>query len=102
MVKLPSYQYSVVIGLLLSEGWLILPNPHSKSARLGLEQSGYNYKYFCASHVFLSLAHYCSSNPIVRNRTRFDKQTISLQFFFIEHYHIFQNYIISSTSMGLK
>jgi hypothetical protein len=58
---------------------IFLPNPHSKSARLGLEQSGYNYKYFW--FVFFSLAHYCSSNPIVRNRTRFDKQTISLQFF---------------------
>jgi len=31
--------------------------------------------------VFFSLAHYCSSSPTIRNRTRFDKQTIELEFF---------------------
>ena len=31
--------------------------------------------------MFFSLAHYCSSSPTIRNRTRFDKQTIELEFF---------------------
>nr|QXQ00362.1 ATP synthase F0 subunit a [Tuber umbilicatum] len=79
MVKLPPHEYSIVIGLLLSDGWLIMPNPHSKNARLGFAQSGAHSAYFWS--VFCSLAHYCSSFPTVRNRTRFDKKTIELQFF---------------------
>jgi hypothetical protein len=48
-------------------------------ARLGFEQSGSHSAYFWS--VFCSLAHYCSSFPTIRNRTRLCKQTISLQVF---------------------
>jgi hypothetical protein len=44
MVNLAPYTRDV-IGLVLSDGNLSLPNPHSKSARLGLQQSGHHYKY---------------------------------------------------------
>lgn len=65
----------------------------NKNYRLGFAQSGDHSKYFWS--VFFPLAHYCSSVPIVRNRIRFDKQTIGLQFFtrsfpcFTELYHLF-------------
>jgi hypothetical protein len=45
MIKLPSYQRGVVIGLLLSDGWLILSNSRSKNARLGLKQALANSAY---------------------------------------------------------
>ena len=45
MIKLPSYHYSIVIGLLLSDGWLTFSNSRSKNARLGFLQSGANSIY---------------------------------------------------------
>lgn len=93
MIKLPPYQHSVVIGLLLSDGWLSFPNAYNKNVRLGFEQSGDHSEYFW--FVFFHLAHYCSSKPIIRHRTRIDKQTIGLQFMtrllpcFTELYHLF-------------
>jgi hypothetical protein len=78
VIKIAPYQYSVIVGLLLSDGWLTFASKTNKSARLGFAQSGDHSKYLW--FVFFSLAHYCSSSPTIRNRTRFDKQTIELQF----------------------
>jgi hypothetical protein len=78
MIKLPSYQKSIIIGLILSDGWIGFYKPNSKNTRLGFGQSGSPSKYFWS--VFFSLAPYFSSYPVVRNITRFGKQTISLQF----------------------
>jgi hypothetical protein len=47
LIKLPTFQYSVVIGLLLSDGWLTFSTSHGKSARLGFGQSGDHSEYFC-------------------------------------------------------
>ena len=74
----PPYQFSVIIGLLLSDGWLTFGSKINKNARLGIGQSGANGGYFL--FVFLSLSHYCSSYPIVRYRNRLGKPTVSLQF----------------------
>lgn len=79
MVCLAPYQYSVIIGLILSDGWITAPSKTNKNARLGFAQSGANGKYLW--FVFFQLSHYCSSNPVTRVRTRFGKQTIGLQFF---------------------
>lgn len=68
MIKLPSYYWSTVVGLLLSDGWLAFPSSHSKNARLGFEQSGINAKYVWS--VFFILSHYCSSGPMIRTRSR--------------------------------
>lgn len=35
MIKLPPYQFSVIVGLVLSDGWLIIPRPDRKNVRLG-------------------------------------------------------------------
>lgn len=45
-VQLAPYQYNVIIGLLLSDGWLIFGGARSKNARLGFAQSEDNGKYF--------------------------------------------------------
>ena len=76
MVRLTPYTKSVIVGLILSDGWLIISN--STNARLGFAQSVANSKYFL--YVFFSLAHYCSSWPIVRNRTHLNKQNVGLDF----------------------
>lgn len=61
MIKLPPYQYSVIIGLLLSDGWLIIASSTHKNARLGFKQSlsHSGYVWF----VFNILSHYCNSSP---------------------------------------
>lgn len=42
MIKFPPYQMSVIIGLLLSDGWLIIASKTTKNARLGFAQSADN------------------------------------------------------------
>lgn len=39
LIKLPSYQRSVIIGLLLSDGWTTIASKTSINARLGFKQS---------------------------------------------------------------
>jgi len=75
-VRLTPYTKGVIVGLILSDGWLIISN--SKNARLGFSQSGSHSEYFW--FVFSLLSHYCSSYPTLRNRSRLGKQTIALQF----------------------
>lgn len=78
-VKLPPYHYSVVIGLLLSDGWLTFSNSRSKNARLGFEQSAVNSIYVW--YVFSILSHYCSSYPQYRVRKYLGKFSYSQHFF---------------------
>jgi hypothetical protein len=61
MIKLPYYQKSIIIGLLLSDGWLTIASKTTKNARLGFKQSldRASYVWF----VFNLLSHYCSSYP---------------------------------------
>jgi LAGLIDADG DNA endonuclease family/Cytochrome c oxidase subunit III len=64
MFKLPLYQKSVIVGLLLSDGWLTYASANNKNARLGFEQSysRSDYVWF----VFHALSHYCSSFPVLK------------------------------------
>jgi len=78
-VVLANHTGDIIVGLLLSDGWLTFSSKANKNARLGFAQSGAHSKYFW--FVFLSLSHYCSSYPNVRIRTSFGKETISLEFF---------------------
>lgn len=52
-IYLPSYQYSIIAGLILSDGWLSIPNKHSINARLGFKQSLNHFDY-----VFFVLPNY--------------------------------------------
>lgn len=67
-IRLPQYQFSVIIGLILSDGHLFYAASHTKSVRLCFEQSykHKDYLYF----VFLILSHYCSIFPYQRIRSR--------------------------------
>lgn len=56
MIKLPPYQMSVIIGLLLSDGWLSISSSTHKNARLGFAQGADNSKYFYRVFFFSSLS----------------------------------------------
>jgi hypothetical protein len=49
MVRFAYYQYSVIIGLLLSDDWLTFASKTNKKARLGFKQSlaHCQYVWFC-------------------------------------------------------
>lgn len=79
MIKLPPYQLSVVIGLLLSDGWLTFSNSRNKNVRLGFSQSEKNSVYVW--YVFSILSHYCSNYPIYRTRKYLGKFNYGRQFF---------------------
>ena len=55
-LQLAPYQYSVFIGLLLSDGWLSFSNARSKNAILGFLQSRAHLEYFfICIFIFISL-----------------------------------------------
>lgn len=78
LVKLPLYIRSVIVGLVISDGWIIFENSTSKNALLGFSQSGANSIY--AWFVFSLLSHYCSSYPIFRERKHKGKFSYAIQF----------------------
>lgn len=79
MIKIPYYQKSVIIGLLLSDGWLIIPVSTRKNARLGFSQSLSHSSYVW--FVFNILLHYCNNLPNLRKRNRSGIPLYSLEFF---------------------
>lgn len=79
MIRIAPYQYSVVIGLLLSDGWVIIASKTSKNARLGFKQSLAHFEYLW--FVFNLLSHYCSSSPCLRTGTRAGNRSYDLEFF---------------------
>lgn len=78
IVKLTTYTRDIIVGLLLSDAWLIFGNPRSKNALLGFQQSVGHGGYFW--FVFCSLSHYCSSYPALKKGTRLGKENFSLEF----------------------
>ena len=92
MIKLPIVQYSVLIGIMLSDGYLGFNN-RSKNVHLHFMQSlkNSNYLWF----VFYLLAHYCSSSPYYYTRTRDGVFSYGVGFFtralpcLTEIYHLF-------------
>lgn len=78
MIKLAPYQKSVIIGLLLSDGWLTFASKRSNYARLGFKQSLDRASYVL--FVFNLLSHYCSSSPSVTTGIRAGKPFFGLQF----------------------
>ena len=79
MIKLAPYQMSVIIGLLLSDGWLTFASKTNKNARLGFKQSLSRSAYVW--FVFNILSHYCSSSPQLIKNVRLGNQLYALQFF---------------------
>ncbi len=93
MIRFPYYQKSVIIGLLLSDGWLTYASKTHKNVRLGFKQSLNRASYVL--FVFNLLSHYCSNSPSITTGTRAGKPFSGLQFFtrslpcFTELYSLF-------------
>jgi len=93
MIQLPALQKSVVVGLILSDGWLRFPSKTSKSALIGFKQSlaHSDYVFF----VFSFLSHYCNNTPQLKKGIRTGKEFYALEFVtrslpcFTELYDIF-------------
>lgn len=77
MIRIPTYEQSVITGLMLSDGWLTFGSKTSKSARLGFKQSLSHSGYFW--FVFSLLSHYCSSIPNLITSTRKETNTYAFQ-----------------------
>lgn len=77
MIKIPPYLQSVMIGLILSDGWMQFPSD-SKNARLCFKQSIKNSSYVWS--VFFLLSHYCSSFPHITTGVRKGKPFSGLAF----------------------
>jgi hypothetical protein len=77
MYELAPYQFSIVVGLLLSDGWISFAETKTQ-ARLGLTQSLDKFEYFW--NVFVALSHYCAGLPTFRTRIRNSKLLYSLTF----------------------
>lgn len=58
MIKIPKNTYNMLIGVIISDGWLIV---QKSEARFGFKQSLDKFEYFYT--VFSKLTHYCSSYP---------------------------------------
>lgn len=93
MISLPVHQKSIIVGLILSDGWLRFPSKTSKSALLGLTQSLDHSGYIW--FVFFNLSHYCNNSPVYRLRKRGENFFTSIEFVtrslpcFTELYFIF-------------
>lgn len=79
IIKLPNYNKSIVIGLLLSDGWLTFASKTNKNARLGFKQTINNASYVW--FIFNELSHYCSSYPYYAESKRSGKVFYNLGFF---------------------
>lgn len=78
MIILPAYQFSVIVGLVLSDGWLSIPRPDRKNARLGFKQS--LDKAYYLWFVFSILSHYCIRYPYLIKSSRLGVTTYGLEF----------------------
>jgi hypothetical protein len=77
MIELPPYQKSVIIGLILSDGWLRFSSKTNKNAHLGLKQSLAHSDYIW--FVFSILSHYCDNLPTLRLGKKGEKSHWSLE-----------------------
>lgn len=99
-INIPAFQYSVIIGLILSDAGLRLTNTipkynkiNNRNARLEFGQAFAKYDYFM--HVFSIIGHYSSSFPKLRRGERKGTPTFWLAFqtrslpCFTQLYHMF-------------
>nr|QBM09620.1 hypothetical protein [Dactylella sp.] len=78
MIKLPIKQCGIIVGLLLSDGWLSYASVNNKYPRLGFEQTSSQSSYVW--FVYWDLSHYCYSLPKYKHKTRKNTVTNSVSF----------------------
>mgnify|MGYP003361624199 CR=1 FL=1 len=76
MINLTKYQKGIIIGMLLSDGWM--RNKEGWNSSIGLKQSIKNFDYLW--DVFHSLANICSSYPYLCSNMLRGKKFYGLQF----------------------
>lgn len=79
MYEFTPYQYSVIIGLLLSDGWLVYSKKGSVNPRLGFKQSLEKFPY--VFYVFNILSSVCNSMPSFYIGRRKKTTVYALSFF---------------------
>ena len=67
-----------MVGLILSDAWVIFDSTRSKNALLGFKQSLSHFSYLW--FLFNLLSHYCASYPILVTGIRKGIKTFGLQF----------------------
>lgn len=78
MIIIPEYQKSVIVGLILSDGWLRFSYKTNNNACLGFKQSlAHSYYVF---FVFNILSHYCNKGPVLKSSVRSGSLFYSLEF----------------------
>jgi hypothetical protein len=77
MIKLPPYQNSVIVGLILSDAWLRFSNKRATNALLGFQQSLTHSDYVWL--VFSILSPYCNSTPRLTRGTKAGNKFYGLQ-----------------------
>jgi hypothetical protein len=93
MIKLPPHQKSVIVGLILSDGYLRFASANHKNARFEFKQSLAHSRYVW--FVFNLLSHYCSSYPNLTSGITKGNRFYGLQFStralpcFTELYYLF-------------
>jgi hypothetical protein len=74
MCEIPVHLHSLILGVLLSDGWLY--KKKSGKTLLALKQNDFEYLWF----VYTKLSHYCRSLPLVVTSKQRGKIYISYQF----------------------
>ena len=77
LIFLPTIYYSIIVGKLLSDGWLEKSSSTSNT-RFRFKQS--IDRSFYVIHSFLSLSHYCSNIPFLGQSIRKGKISYSIEF----------------------
>jgi len=76
MVDIPNYLMPMLVGLIISDGWLQINK--AGNTRFSLKQSIDKVEYIL--YCFTKLSHYCSNLPFITNTNIKDKQFKGLQF----------------------
>ena len=78
MIELPSDKLSIIVGLILSDGWLRIGNKGSLNAYLGFKQ--YLARADYVLFVFLILSHYCKGVPRFTSGIRANNRYFGISF----------------------
>lgn len=78
MIELPSDKLSIIVGLILSDGWLRIGNKGSLNAYLGFKQ--YLARADYVLFVFFILSHYCKGVPRFTSGIRANNRYFGISF----------------------
>lgn len=71
MVQIPTSLNSIIVGILLSDGWAYKPRQNINNSYLSFKQSLNKFEYVW--FIFLNLSHYCAGYPRITSTKVKDK-----------------------------